>query len=115
ESLGQVASQTLDSMHAINAVTNMPIISPLITMDKLEIIDIAQKIDTYDISIRPYEDCCTIFTPANAATKPKRDKVAYFEEKLDLEELIYIAVEQTEKIVFDIRKKAEISEFEDLF
>ena len=61
ESLGQVASQTLESMQAINAVTNTPIIRPVVTMDKLEIIDIAQEIDTFDISIQPFEDCCTIF------------------------------------------------------
>ena len=63
ESLGQVASQTLESMQAINAVTCTPIIRPVVTMDKLEIIDIAQKIDTFDISIQPFEDCCTIFAP----------------------------------------------------
>ena len=71
ESLGQVASQTLDSMHTINEVTNYPVIRPLITMDKLEIIKIAEEIGTYDISIRPYEDCCTVFTPASPATKPE--------------------------------------------
>ncbi len=63
ESLGQVASQTLESMQAINAVTNTPVIRPVVTMDKLEIIDIAQEIDTFDISIQPFEDCCTIFAP----------------------------------------------------
>ncbi len=70
ESLGQVASQTLDSLTAINAVTSTPILRPLISSDKLEIIDFAKKIGTYDISIRPYEDCCTIFTPAKPKTKP---------------------------------------------
>lgn len=114
ESLGQVASQTLDSMHTINAVTNYPIIRPVITMDKLEIIDIAQKIDTYDISIRPYEDCCTIFTPANPATKPKREKAEYFEEKFDFEELIEKAVEETERVIFHAMKSEEKNEFEDL-
>lgn len=63
ESLGQVASQTLESMQAINAVTSTPIIRPVVAMDKLEIIDIAQQIDTFDISIQPFEDCCTILLP----------------------------------------------------
>ena len=75
ESLGQVASQTLESMYAINEVTNTPILRPLITMDKTDIIDIAQEIDTYEISNRPFEDCCTIFVPASPKTKPKREKV----------------------------------------
>ena len=65
ESLGQVASQTLESLTAINAVTNTPILRPLISSDKLEIIDIAEKIGTYETSIQPFEDCCTIFTPAS--------------------------------------------------
>ena len=75
ESLGQVASQTLESLTAINAVTSTPILRPLISLDKLEIIDMATKIGTYDISIRPYEDCCTIFTPSKPKTKPKLEKV----------------------------------------
>jgi tRNA uracil 4-sulfurtransferase len=114
ESLGQVASQTLDSMNAINEVTNYPIIRPLITMDKLEIIDIAKQIDTYDISIRPYEDCCTIFTPANPATKPKREKAKHFEELFDYEELIQEAVERTEKIILQQEVKQVEEEFKDL-
>ena len=85
ESLGQVASQTLESLTAINAVTTTPILRPLIATDKLEIIDIAQKIGTYEISIRPYEDCCTIFTPSNPKTKPKLEKVAYYESFTDFE------------------------------
>ena len=71
ESLGQVASQTLESMQAINAVTNTPVIRPVVTMDKLEIIDIAQEIDTFEISIQPFEDCCTIFAPDRPKTNPK--------------------------------------------
>ena len=71
ESLGQVASQTLESMQAINAVTNTPVIRPVVTMDKLEIIDIAQAIDTFEISIQPFEDCCTIFAPDRPKTNPK--------------------------------------------
>lgn len=101
ESLGQVASQTLDSMHTINEVTNYPVLRPLLAMDKLEIMDIAKKIDTYDISIRPYEDCCTIFTPANPTTKPKRDKVARFESRFDFTDLINEAVASKETLIFE--------------
>ncbi|WP_088068638.1 tRNA uracil 4-sulfurtransferase ThiI [Gottfriedia luciferensis] len=101
ESLGQVASQTLESMHTINEVTNYPVLRPLLAMDKLEIMDIAKKIDTYDISIRPYEDCCTIFTPANPTTKPKRDKVARYESKFDFTDLINEAVVSKETIIFE--------------
>ncbi|SDB94310.1 thiamine biosynthesis protein ThiI [Pelagirhabdus alkalitolerans] len=86
ESLGQVASQTMESMHAINAITNYPIIRPLVTMDKSEIISIAKTIDTYPISIRPYDDCCTVFVPNAPKTKPKKEKVEFFEGELDLEQ-----------------------------
>lgn len=111
ESLGQVASQTIDSMHAINAVTSAPILRPLVAMDKLEIIDVAQKIDTYDISIRPYEDCCTIFTPANPKTKPKLEKVEHYESYLDFDLLIEECVAQREVIKFP---RVDKKEFEDL-
>ncbi|WP_430784756.1 tRNA uracil 4-sulfurtransferase ThiI [Virgibacillus flavescens] len=114
ESLGQVASQTMDSMNSINEVTNYPIIRPLITMDKLDIIDISRKINTYDISIRPYEDCCTVFVPKAPKTKPKREKVSYFESTLDFEELIRTAVEETE--VIKVTKKGKTEEkYQDLF
>jgi thiamine biosynthesis protein ThiI len=99
ESLGQVASQTLESMVAINDVTSTPIIRPLITMDKEEIIDIAKKIGTHEISIRPYEDCCTIFTPASPKTKPKLEKVSHFESYVDLDELVTDAVNNVETII----------------
>lgn len=84
ESLGQVASQTMESMHAINAVTSYPVLRPLIMMDKSEIIKIAEEIGTYPISIRPFDDCCTIFVPNSPKTKPKKDKVEYYESHLDL-------------------------------
>ena len=74
ESLGQVASQTLESLTAINDVTSTPILRPLIASDKLDIIKIAEQIGTYETSIQPYEDCCTIFTPASPKTKPKLRK-----------------------------------------
>lgn len=92
ESLGQVASQTLESMIAINAVTATPIIRPVATMDKNEIIAIAQKIDTFDLSIQPFEDCCTIFAPAAPKTKPQTDRAAMYEEKLDVVGLVERAV-----------------------
>jgi thiamine biosynthesis protein ThiI len=96
ESIGQVASQTLQSMHVINAVTNTPVIRPLATTDKLEIIKISKKIGTYDISIRPYEDCCTIFTPKAPKTMPHMDEVEEFEKKFDYESMIRDAINNVE-------------------
>lgn len=101
ESLGQVASQTLDSMLAINEVTNTPVLRPLISVDKLEIIDIAKEIGTHDISILPYEDCCTIFTPPAPKTKPKKEKIQYYESFVDFEPLIDKAVADTELLIID--------------
>ena len=92
ESLGQVASQTLESMQAINAVTNTPIIRPVVTMDKLEIIDIAQEIDTFEISIQPFEDCCTIFAPDRPKTNPKIKNAEQYETRMDVEGLVERAV-----------------------
>jgi thiamine biosynthesis protein ThiI len=88
ESLGQVASQTLESMLAINEVTATPILRPLVAMDKTEIVDIAKTIDTYDLSILPYEDCCTIFTPPRPKTRPNLDKVLEYESNMDVDGLI---------------------------
>ncbi|MBM7605618.1 thiamine biosynthesis protein ThiI [Metabacillus crassostreae] len=109
ESLGQVASQTLESMIAINAVTNTPILRPLITMDKLEIIEIAKEINTHDISIRPYEDCCTIFTPASPKTMPKLEKVSRFESFVDFDELISEAVDNIETILITKIQEEEMN------
>lgn len=83
ESIGQVASQTLASMQTINAVTSYPIMRPLCCSDKLQIIETAQKINTYEISIRPYEDCCTIFKPRKPKTKPRIEECEKFEAKWD--------------------------------
>ncbi|MDI3518673.1 MAG: tRNA uracil 4-sulfurtransferase [Caldanaerobacter sp.] len=88
ESLGQVASQTIESLYVTNSSVSLPVFRPLIGMDKREIIDIAQKIGTYEISIRPYEDCCTIFVPKHPATKPKLEKVLEAEEKMDYQKFI---------------------------
>ncbi|WP_062355070.1 tRNA uracil 4-sulfurtransferase ThiI [Bacillus kwashiorkori] len=96
ESLGQVASQTLDSMHVINEVTNTPVIRPLVTMDKDDIIRIAREINTLDISNRPFEDCCTIFTPSQPKTKPKKDKVHQYEIRMNIEPFIEQAMEGVE-------------------
>lgn len=93
ESLGQVASQTMESMMAINDVTTMPIIRPVVSMDKNEIIEIAKEIDTYDLSIMPFEDCCTIFAPPAPKTRPDLEKARYYESKIDVEGLMKRALD----------------------
>lgn len=93
ESLGQVASQTLQSMVAINEVTSTPIIRPVVSMDKTEIIEIAEKIDTFELAIQPFEDCCTIFAPPQPKTRPRLDKAQDYEARLDLEGLMARALE----------------------
>ena len=98
ESIGQVASQTLTSMSVINAVTNMPVIRPVACLDKLEIIDIAKKIETYETSILPYEDCCTIFLPKHPVINPNIEKVLQMEKKLNIDELIDKAINNVEII-----------------
>ena len=98
ESVGQVASQTLDSMQVINEVTRMPVIRPVVCYDKEDIIKLARKIDTFEISIRPFEDCCTIFAPKNPKTKPDYKKCLEFEEKWDWESEINEAVKNAEVI-----------------
>ena len=109
ESIGQVASQTIQSMHVINAVTNTPVIRPLATTDKTEIIRISRKIGTYDISIRPYEDCCTIFTPKAPKTMPHLDEVEALEKKWDYESLIKEALGNIEvKIISQEENKDEL-------
>ena len=95
ESVGQVASQTLDSMLAINDVTNTPIIRPVATMDKLDIIKVAEEIDTFELSIQPFEDCCTVFAPPSPKTKPKLEKARQYEARLNVEGLIKEAVDGT--------------------
>ncbi|MBP2100514.1 tRNA uracil 4-sulfurtransferase ThiI [Enterococcus rivorum] len=88
ESLGQVASQTLQSMAAINEVTTTPIIRPVVTMDKTEIIELAEKIDTFELAIQPFEDCCTIFAPPQPKTKPRLEKAQEYEARLDVSSLM---------------------------
>ena len=96
ESLGQVASQTMEAIGCTDAVVDMPVFRPLIGLDKTEIMEIAQKIGTYDTSILPYEDCCTVFTPRHPVTRPKLDTMPKAESRLDIEALVKEAVENTE-------------------
>ncbi len=98
ESLGQVASQTLQSIKATNAVVSLPVFRPLIGFDKQDIMNIAKKIGTYEISIQPYEDCCTVFLPKNPVTKPRIEKVLKEESKLNIEELLAKSLESEEII-----------------
>ena len=98
ESLGQVASQTLESLVVINEVTNYPIIRPLATVDKNEIINVAKQIATYDISILPFEDCCTIFETPNPVTSPKLSEALAYESRFDFSALISEAINNIEKI-----------------
>lgn len=115
ESLGQVASQTLQSMVAINEVSTTPIIRPVVTMDKLEIIEIAQAIDTFELAIQPFEDCCTIFAPPQPKTRPNLDKVHHYEKALDIDGMILRALNglKIEEITPNATSEKE-AEFADL-
>ncbi len=101
ESVGQVASQTLLALGVTDAVVNMPVLRPVIGMDKDEIIEISRKIDTFEISIEPYEDCCTVFTPKHPKTRPNIELVEQAESVLDIEALVTAAVEGTEFKIID--------------
>ena len=105
ESIGQVASQTLTSMQVINNVTNYPVIRPVACLDKLEIIDIAKKIDTYDISILPYEDCCTVFVPKHPVINPNLDLCVEYEKTFDFSIMIDEAIKN--RILLDIKEEEE--------
>ena len=98
ESLGQVASQTSDALVCTDSVVTMPVMRPLIAMDKVDIMDIARDIETYETSIQPYEDCCTVFLPKHPLTKPKRKRIEESESKLDVEALVKAAVASDEII-----------------
>jgi thiamine biosynthesis protein ThiI len=98
ESLGQVASQTMDAMHVTGAVVNLPVLRPVVGMDKEEIVQISRKIGTYDTSILPYEDCCTVFTPRHPRLRPVLGEVEHAEEKLDLDKMVQAAVDGIERI-----------------
>ncbi|MFC0752896.1 tRNA uracil 4-sulfurtransferase ThiI [Enterococcus faecalis] len=115
ESLGQVASQTLQSMVAINEVTSTPIIRPVVSMDKTEIIEIAEKIDTFELAIQPFEDCCTIFAPPQPKTRPRLDKAQDYEARLDLEGLMARALKglKITEISAETAKDKQEDEFAD--
>lgn len=98
ESVGQVASQTIAALDVTNAAVDMPILQPLIGMDKLEIVNRANEIGTFETSILPYEDCCTVFTPKHPTTNPKRENIEKSESKLDVQTLIEAALAGVEKI-----------------
>ncbi len=108
ESVGQVASQTLTSMMVINNVTNLPVIRPVACLDKLEIIDIAKKINTYETSILPYEDCCTIFLPKHPVINPVLEKCLEYEQTFDYETLIQECVDNIEVISNFEEKKSDL-------
>ncbi len=116
ESLGQVASQTLGSMSVINEVTNTPVIRPVVTMDKIEIIEIAEKIDTFNLSILPFEDCCTVFAPPAPKTNPKLENCLQYETRFDVEGLVNRAVAgiMVSTISGENWDAEEIDEFADL-
>jgi thiamine biosynthesis protein ThiI len=99
ESLGQVASQTMESINVTNGVVSLPVFRPLIGMDKDEIISVARKIDTYETSILPYEDCCTVFLPKNPVIRPKTELAEEYEKKLDVEKLTEDALSRVEVLV----------------
>ena len=99
ECVGQVASQTLESMQTINEVTTKPIIRPVVTFDKLEIINLSKEIGTYETSILPHEDCCTIFTPKNPVIRPTSKRSLMFENRIDYERLIEKAIDETDTFI----------------
>ncbi|MCE3021809.1 tRNA uracil 4-sulfurtransferase ThiI [Staphylococcus pasteuri] len=107
ENLGQVASQTLNSMYAINHVTSTPVLRPLLTLDKEDIVKKAKDIGTFEVSIQPYEDCCTIFTPKNPVTEPDFDKVVEYESVFNFDDMVDEAVENIETITIDKNYKSE--------
>ena len=111
ESLGQVASQTLESMRVINEVTKMPILRPLVGMDKQEIMVLAKQIGTYETSILPYEDCCTVFLPRNPKTRPNPTVTVKNESQLAVEELVERAVAGTEVKILSEKQEEEFSFF----
>jgi len=93
ESLGQVASQTIEGIGATNAAVNLPVLRPLVGMDKVDIVDISKDIETYETSILPYEDCCTVFLPKHPVTKPRLEDIESSEAALEIEDLVETAVE----------------------
>lgn len=101
ESIGQVASQTMEALAATDAVVDLPVFRPVIGMDKQEIMEIAMKIGTYETSILPYEDCCTVFTPRHPVTRPKLERIEASEKVLDIGALVQEAIDGTEEMTFN--------------
>ena len=101
ESIGQVASQTIQSLYCTNEVCTLPVFRPLIGFDKQDIVEISEKIGTYETSIQPYEDCCTIFVAKHPVTKPELERIKKSEERLNekIDELVRIAIETKERIL----------------
>ncbi len=108
ESVGQVASQTLESMAVVNAVTHVPVLRPLITADKSSIVALAKQIGTYEVSVQPYEDCCTLFVPKHPATKPDLHTVEVAEEKLDYPALIASCLDNIQVLTTQPHPAAEL-------
>ena len=109
ESVGQVASQTLGSMNTINSVTNLPVIRPLCTYDKADIIRISRHIDCFELSIKPFEDCCTVYVPKAPATSPKKDKAELYEKAFDYETLVEEAVLNVNTISINMDSDLDLS------
>ena len=101
ESVGQVASQTMAAMVCTDAVCRIPVFRPCVGMDKTEIIEIARKIDTFETSVLPYEDCCTVFTPRHPKVKPKLEDIEKAQDSFDFEPLVQKAVENTTMKTFN--------------
>ena len=102
ESIGQVASQTLDAMNCTNAVCTLPVIRPVVGMDKEEIVRLSRRIGTFETSILPYEDCCTVFTPKHPRTRPKLAELEEAEAGLDIEGMVSAAVAGIERVVLPL-------------
>ena len=109
ESVGQVASQTLNSMNTINSVTNFPILRPLVTYDKCDIIDRSMKIGCYELSIKPFEDCCTVYVPKAPATQPKIEKAVAYEKSFDYESMIEEAVNNVNTITINADSNIDLT------
>ena len=110
ESIGQVASQTMEALNCTNAVVSLPVFRPLIGMDKQEIMDRARAIDTYETSILPYEDCCTVFVPKHPATRPSLSKIEQSERELDIDALIDNALQKS--LICTISPETQLEEIE---
>ena len=117
ENIGQVASQTLESMKTIEEVVKIPVIRPLATLDKEDIMEVSQKIGTYEISIRPYEDCCTVFVPKHPQIKPLLSKAIQEENKFDYESLIEETIKNVERIGLRVNRHHSLfnHDTEDIF